>query len=127
MRGRKSLSRWHLQAQRTNRNFIQRKHVDWDKFRIYVVSNFVPGKFGEPKSAASKKPVVLHSLVMGLLKHWRETTAYAGDEDFIFASAGSKAKHRACRTCWSKTIFIPASPAAASCPNGGSSAAPGRP
>jgi integrase len=40
------------------------KHVDWSKFRIYVVSNFVRGKFGEPKSAASKKPVVLHSLVM---------------------------------------------------------------
>lgn len=68
------------------------KHVDWDKFRIYVVSNFVRGKFGEPKSAASKKPVVLHSLVMGLLKNWRETTAYAGDEDFIFASARLKGK-----------------------------------
>jgi len=61
-------------------------HVDWSKFRINVVSNFVRGKFGEPKSAASKKPVVLHPLVMGLLKSWRETTAYAGDEDFIFAS-----------------------------------------
>ena len=29
------------------------KRVDWNKFRIYVVSNFVRGKFGEPKSAAS--------------------------------------------------------------------------
>src|SRR5260370_29923625 len=66
------------------------KHIDWDKFRIYVVSNFVRGKFGEPKSAASKKPVVLHSLVMGLLKNWRETTAYPGDEDFLFASARLK-------------------------------------
>jgi len=55
------------------------KHVDWDTFRIRVVSNFVRGKFGEPKSAASKKPVVLHPLVMGLMKNWRETTAYAGD------------------------------------------------
>src|SRR6202011_4361200 len=68
------------------------KHVDWEKFRIYVVSNFVRGKFGEPKSAASKKPAVLHSLVMGLLKNWRETTAYAGDEDFIFASDRLKGK-----------------------------------
>jgi integrase len=64
----------------------------WSKFRIHVVSNFVRGKFGEPKSAASKKPVVLHPLVMGLLKNWRETTAYAGDEDFIFASARLKGK-----------------------------------
>src|SRR5260370_8248014 len=29
---------------------------------------------------------------MGLLKNWRETTAYAGDEDFIFASARLKGK-----------------------------------
>jgi hypothetical protein len=50
------------------------KRIDWAKFRIYVVSNFVRGKFGEPKSAASKKPVVLHSLVMSLLQNWRETT-----------------------------------------------------
>ena len=41
---------------------------------------------GEPKSPASKKPVVLHPLVMGLLKHWREITTYAGEDDLIFAS-----------------------------------------
>jgi integrase len=69
------------------------KHVDWSRFRINVVSNFVRGNFGEPKSAASKKPVVLHSLVMGLLKNWRQTTAYAGDEDFIFASDRLRGKH----------------------------------
>jgi integrase len=61
------------------------RHVDWSKFRVHVVSNFVRGKFGEPKSAASKQPVVLHPPVMGLLKNWRETTAYAGDEDFVFS------------------------------------------
>ena len=68
------------------------EHVDWCKFRIRVVSNFVRGKFGEPKSVASKKPVVLHPLVMGLLKNWRETTTYAGDQNFIFASARLKGK-----------------------------------
>jgi integrase len=68
------------------------RHVDWSKFRIHVVSNFVRGKFGEPKSAASKRPVVLHSLVMGLLKNWRETTAYAGNDDFVFASDRLKGK-----------------------------------
>ncbi|HEX6805851.1 MAG TPA: tyrosine-type recombinase/integrase [Terriglobales bacterium] len=39
-----------------------------------------------------EKPVVLHPLVMGLLKAWRETTTYAGDEDFIFASSRRKGK-----------------------------------
>lgn len=61
------------------------EHVDWSKFRIRVVSNFVRGRFGKPKSAASKKPVVLHPLVMGLLKNWRETTTYAGDQNFTRA------------------------------------------
>ena len=50
------------------------KYVEWGKFRIRVICNFVRGKFGEPKSAASKKPVVLHTLVMDLLRDWRETT-----------------------------------------------------
>jgi integrase len=36
--------------------------------------------------------VALHSLVIGLLKNWQETTAYAGDEDFIFASDRLKGK-----------------------------------
>jgi integrase len=61
-------------------------NVDWDMCLIYVLSNFVRGVFGEPKSRASKRPVVLHPIVMGLLKTWRETTAYAGDQDFVFAS-----------------------------------------
>ena len=45
-----------------------------------------------PKSAASKKPVVLHPLITGLLKNWRQTTAYAADADFIFASKRLKGK-----------------------------------
>jgi integrase len=65
------------------------RSVDWDNRLIHVVSNYVRGKFGEPKSAASKKPVVLHPLVLGLLKTWRETTAYAGDDDVVFASSRS--------------------------------------
>lgn len=68
------------------------EHVDWSKFRIRVASNFVRGKFGEPKSVASKKLVVLHPLVMGLLQNWRDTTTYAGDQDFIFASERLKGK-----------------------------------
>jgi integrase len=67
-------------------------NVDWLKGLIHVRSNFVRGVFGEPKSPASKKPVVLHPLVMGLLRTWRETTAYAGDQDFVFASERMRGK-----------------------------------
>jgi len=67
-------------------------NVDWDQGLIYVLSNFVRGVFGEPKSKASKRPVVLHPIVMSLLKTWRETTAYAADKDFIFASVRLKGR-----------------------------------
>ena len=61
-------------------------NVDVEKCLIYVRSNYVRGVFGLPKSAASNKPVVLPIIVIGLLKKWRKTTAYAGDNDFVFAS-----------------------------------------
>jgi integrase len=67
-------------------------NVDWNRNLIYVLGNWVRGVLGEPKSRASKKPVVVHVLVMGLLKSWRETTKYAGDQDFIFASDRCKGK-----------------------------------
>ena len=60
--------------------------VGWVEGLIYVRSNFVRGVFGEPKSRASKRPEVLHPLIMVLLKTWRRSTAYAGDQDFVFAS-----------------------------------------
>jgi integrase len=61
-------------------------NVDAERALIHVRSNYVRGIFGLPKSAASKKPVVVPIIVMGLLKKWRETTAYAGDHDYVFAS-----------------------------------------
>jgi integrase len=67
-------------------------NVAWDKNLIYVVSNWVRGVLGEPKSKASKKPVVVLPLVMALLKRWRENTKYAGDQDFIFASDRNRGK-----------------------------------
>jgi integrase len=47
---------------------------------------------GPPKSAASKKPVVLQPLVMGLLEEWRRTSVYGGDDDFVFASSRTKGR-----------------------------------
>jgi integrase len=66
--------------------------VGWVEGLIYVRSNFVRGVFGEPKSRASKRPMVLHPLIMGRLKTWRRSTAYAGDQDFVFASERMRGK-----------------------------------
>jgi integrase len=46
----------------------------------------VYGKFGEPKSKASKAPVPLHPILAAHLQMWRRKTRYAKDEDLIFPS-----------------------------------------
>ena len=60
--------------------------VDWKNSCIRVVRAYVYGRFGPPKSRASKKPVPLHPLLATSLEAWRAETAYAADEDFIFPS-----------------------------------------
>src|SRR5580692_11137033 len=60
--------------------------IDWKNACIRVVRAYVYGKFGPPKSKASKRPVPLHPLLAALLQAWRKETLYAAEEDFIFPS-----------------------------------------
>ena len=60
--------------------------VDWMNSCIRVTRAYVYGRFGPPKSNASKRPVPLHPLLAALLEAWRNETPYANDEDFIFPS-----------------------------------------
>jgi integrase len=66
--------------------------VDWENSSIRVTRAYVYGKFGPPKSRASKRPVPLHPLLAALLVAWRKQTLYSGDEDFIFPSLRLKGK-----------------------------------
>src|SRR5208283_5053910 len=65
---------------------------DWKNSCIRVVRAYVYGRFGPPKSKASKKPVPLHPLLAALLEAWRKETLYAAEEDFIFPSYRLKGK-----------------------------------
>jgi integrase len=60
--------------------------IDWKQSRIRITRAYVYGKFGPPKSKASKKPVPMHPLLASLLQEWRKQTPYAGDDDLIFPS-----------------------------------------
>lgn len=60
--------------------------IDWEKLLIYVRRSWKYGKFGPPKSKASKAPVEMHEVLAGLLRAWRKESAYARDADFVFAS-----------------------------------------
>jgi integrase len=66
--------------------------VDWENSSIRVARAYVYGKFGPPKSRASKRPVPLHPLLATLLGAWRRETLYSGEDDFIFPSLRLKGK-----------------------------------
>lgn len=53
---------------------------------IRVTRAYVYGKFGPPKSRASKKPVPLHPLLAESLAAWRKETPYPTNDDFVFPS-----------------------------------------
>lgn len=59
---------------------------------IRVIRAYVYGKFGPPKSKASKKPVPLHPLLATALDDWRKETPYSADDDFVFPSMRLKGK-----------------------------------
>jgi integrase len=59
---------------------------------IRVTRAYVYGKFGPPKSKASKKPVPLHPSLANALDDWRKGTPYSADDDFVFPSMRLKGK-----------------------------------
>jgi len=60
--------------------------VDRAQSCIRVARAYVYGKFGPPKSRASKKPVPMHPLLAESLEQWRKETPYATNDDLVFPS-----------------------------------------
>jgi integrase len=61
------------------------RDVDFDARRLRVVSPFVRGEFGDPKSEGSGRSVPLAARVIEALGGVREASAYAHDSDLVFA------------------------------------------
>jgi integrase len=59
---------------------------------IRVTRAYVYGKFGPPKSKASKRPVPLHPMLATSLQEWRNETPYALDDDLVFPSMRLKGR-----------------------------------
>jgi integrase len=59
---------------------------------IRVTRAYVYGRFGPPKSRASKRPVPLHPLLAASLEEWRKETPYPTHDDFVFPSFRLKGK-----------------------------------
>lgn len=65
---------------------LQWRDIDVENQCIYVRRAYVYGRFGKPKSKASKRPVPLHPLLAAHLLNWRRETPYRKDEDLVFPS-----------------------------------------
>jgi integrase len=69
----------------------------WDRFEMRIKQTFVQGKIQQgAKTKLSKSTVALHPILGQLLKDWRAETAYAGDDDYVFASRRTAGKTPRC-------------------------------
>jgi len=66
--------------------------IDSGNSCIRVTRAYVYGKFGPPKSRASKKPVPLHPLLADSLQAWRKETPYQATDDLVFPSCRLKGR-----------------------------------
>ncbi|MGA2376986.1 MAG: site-specific integrase [Candidatus Sulfotelmatobacter sp.] len=66
--------------------------IDWNNSCIRVNRAYVYGKFGPPKSSASKKPVPLHPSLADSLQAWRKETPYQANDDLVFPSVRLKGR-----------------------------------
>ena len=60
------------------------RDVDFDGRRIRVVSPYVRGEFGDPKSIGSGRSVPMAERVADALRDLRERTVYSRDRDLVF-------------------------------------------
>ena len=60
------------------------RDVDFDARRIRVVSPYVRGEFGDPKSIGSGRSVPMAERVADALRDLRERTVYSRDRDLVF-------------------------------------------
>ena len=54
--------------------------------QVYVTKGIVRNHLGNAKTAASRKPVPLHTSVLAALTQWRSESPYRGDGDYLFPS-----------------------------------------
>jgi integrase len=60
------------------------RDVDFDARKVRVVSPYVRGEFGDPKSAGSGRSVPMAERVAAALRELRERSVYSRDRDLVF-------------------------------------------
>jgi integrase len=60
--------------------------VDWLNFRLHVRRGIVRQRVDDTKTEYSERPLAIAAEMLEVLKLWRQTTQFSGDEDWMFAS-----------------------------------------
>lgn len=66
--------------------------INLETLEVAVTRSCVRNRFGQPKTAASGKPVPLLESVRDALLEWRRQSLYASEGDFLFPSLRLKGK-----------------------------------
>lgn len=82
--------------------------IDLELMQVNVRRSCVRNHFGDTKTEASRKPVPLHPSVVKSLGIWRNESAYAGDNDFLFPSIRRKGKQPLSPDTLLKKVIRPA-------------------
>jgi integrase len=82
--------------------------IDLELMQVNVRRSCVRNHFGDTKTEASRKPVPLHPSVVKYLKAWREESAYATEEDFLFPSLRREGKQPLSPDTLLKKVIRPA-------------------
>ncbi len=78
------------------------KDIDWKTLQMEVTRSVVDGVIGKCKTETSRRPVPIDELTAGELLAWKQETAYAEPEDWVFAS--DKVQGR--MPPWADTLWI---------------------
>ena len=71
---------------------LQWQDVDYANNQILIRRSWTGGQVGKPKSAASKAPVPMVSVLAGFIREWQLETPYGQPTDWMFASNRLKGK-----------------------------------
>jgi integrase len=59
--------------------------IDWLNSRLSVERGIVRQRVGETKTEYSNRPLAIDAEMLEVLKHWKQTTQFPANEDWIFA------------------------------------------
>lgn len=76
----------------------KRRSVDWLGSKLTIERRIVAQQIDDVKTAGSRKAMVIDTDLMEVLKHWKQSTKFGSESDWIFASPIQRFNLEGCLT-----------------------------